>query len=81
MKTSRRQSLHFVCENGSSKDVRYALTVIGRHANEFENAFETFYNLAVSPATHVTFDIEAIKSASAAVDTAVVIGTRLQFDF
>ncbi len=64
-----------------SSEVRNDLRVLGRSANEFENAFETFYNFAVTPATHVSLDLEVIKSASPAVDTAVVIGTRVQFDF
>ena len=49
--------------------------------HEFENALEVFYNFAVTPATHVSVDLEVIKSAASAVDTAVVIGTRYQFDF
>ena len=64
-----------------SGDVRRDLQVLGRSANEFENAVETFYNFAVTPATHVTLDLEVINSASPGVDTAVVIGSRFQFDF
>jgi len=64
-----------------SGDVRNALSVLGRHPHDFENALEAFYNFAVTPATHVSVDLEVIKSAAAAVDTAVVLGTRLQFDF
>jgi carbohydrate-selective porin OprB len=64
-----------------SRDVRRSLTVLRRRANTFENAFETFYNFAVTPATHVSLDLQVIKSAAAAVDTATVIGTRFQFDF
>ena len=64
-----------------SGDLRNDLSVLGRHPNEFENAFEVFYNFAVTPATHVSVDLEVIKSVASAVDTAVVIGTRYQFDF
>jgi carbohydrate-selective porin OprB len=64
-----------------SGDLRNDLSVLGRRANAFENAFEAFYNFAVTPAVHVSLDLQVIKSASAAVDTAVVIGTRLQLDF
>jgi len=64
-----------------SGDLRNDLSVLGRHPNEFENAVEVFYNFAVTPATHVTADVEVIKSAASAVDTAVVLGTRFQFDF
>ncbi len=56
-------------------------THFGRSANDFVNAVETFYNFAVTPAMHITLDLEVIKSASPAVNTAVVIGTRFQFDF
>ena len=61
--------------------LREDLVVLGRQANEFENAFETFYNFAVTPATHISVDLEVIHSASPTVDTAVVIGTRFQLDF
>lgn len=64
-----------------SGDLRNDLIVLGRQANKFENAFETFYNIAVTPATHLSLDCQVIKSAASRVDTAVVLGTRLQFDF
>jgi porin len=64
-----------------SQDVRTDLSVLGKRANEFEHAFEVFYNFAVTPATHVTLDLQVIKSAVADMDTAVVLGTRIQFDF
>jgi len=64
-----------------SGDVRKDLSVLGRSANEFENAVETFYNFAITPATHISLDLEVIKSALPTVDTAAVIGTRFQFDF
>ena len=37
-------------------------------------------NVAFSPDTHVTANIQVIDSVNAAVDTAVVPGTRFQFD-
>ncbi|HTY87508.1 MAG TPA: carbohydrate porin [Candidatus Acidoferrum sp.] len=64
-----------------SGDVRNDLKVLGRSANEFENAVETFYNFAVTPAMHISLDLELITSAAPSVDTAVVLGTRFQFDF
>jgi carbohydrate-selective porin OprB len=64
-----------------SGDLRQALSVLGRQANEFEHAYEAFYNFAVTPATHVSLNLEIIDSVAPAVDTAVVMGTRLQFDF
>lgn len=64
-----------------SGDLRDALRVLGRRPNEFEHAIEAFYNFAVTPATHLSLDLEVIKSAAASVDTAVVLGTRFQVDF
>jgi carbohydrate-selective porin OprB len=64
-----------------SGDLRKDLSVLGRRANAFENGFEAFYNFAVTPATHVSLNLQVIKSASPSVDTAVVLGARFQFDF
>jgi len=64
-----------------SGDLRQALSGLGRRPNEFEHAFEVFYNFAVTPATHVSLDLEVVDSVARSVDTAVVTGTRLQFDF
>jgi porin len=64
-----------------SGDLRNDLSFLGKRVNQFENGFEAFYNFAVTPATHVSLNLQVINSAAAAVDTAVVIGTRFQFDF
>lgn len=64
-----------------SGDVRQDLRLLGRDANTFEHGFEAFYNYAVTPAAHVSLNIQVIDSASTVVDTATVIGTRFQFDF
>jgi porin len=64
-----------------SSDLRTDLVVLGRRANELENAFEVFYNFAVTPAMHVSLDVELIKSAASSADTATVIGVRFQLDF
>ncbi len=64
-----------------SGDLRKDLSVLRRQVNAFENAFEVFYNFAVTPATHVSLDLQVIKSASPSVNTAVVIGARFQLDF
>ena len=58
-----------------------ALTVLSVAVIALVHGSEAFYNFAVTPATHVSLDLEVIKSASRSVDTAVVIGTRFQFDF
>ena len=64
-----------------SGDLRQDLRLLGRKIHQFENGFEAFYNFAVPPATHVTASVQVIDSVNPAVDTAVVIGTRFQFDF
>jgi carbohydrate-selective porin OprB len=64
-----------------SGDLRRALSTLGKQANEFEHAYEAYYNFAVTPATRISLNIEVIDSAAPSVDTAVVMGTRLQFDF
>jgi hypothetical protein len=63
-----------------SGDLRKDLSVLDRRANVFENTFEAFYNFTVTPAAHVSLDLQVIKSASPSVDTAAVIGTRFQLD-
>jgi len=64
-----------------SNDLRDDVALANIDLNNFENAFEAFYNFAVTPATHVTANVQVINSVNPAVDTAVVIGTRFQFDF
>jgi carbohydrate-selective porin OprB len=65
----------------TSGDLRDDLRILGREANSFEHAFEAFYNFAVTPAAHISLDVEAVTSAIPSAETAVVIGTRFQFDF
>jgi porin len=43
--------------------------------------FEFFYNLAVTPAARLTFDVQVVQSASARVDTATILGARGTLDF
>ena len=42
---------------------------------------EFYYNIAVSPAFHVTLDAQVIDSALPRVDTTWVLGLRTHFDF
>lgn len=42
---------------------------------------EAFYNLAITPAVHLTFDAQAVSSARPRQDTAIVLGSRLKLDF
>lgn len=44
-------------------------------------AFEFYYNVAITPATHLTFDVQMIEAASKSFDTAVVLGMRLNLKF
>ena len=43
--------------------------------------FEAFYNLHITPATQLTFDVQVIDSAQASIDTAVVLALRLNLQF
>jgi len=43
--------------------------------------FETFYNLAVTPAARMTFDLQVLDSPIPAIDTAVILGMRLNLRF
>lgn len=44
-------------------------------------AFECFYNVAVTPATHLTFDLQLVDALQKSVDTALVLGARLNIKF
>ncbi len=43
--------------------------------------FEAFYNIALTPAVHLTFDAQVLDTALPGADTAVVLGLRLKTDF
>jgi hypothetical protein len=64
-----------------SSDLRDDVALLGTDLNAFEHGFEAFYNIALTPATHVTANVQVIDSVDPAVDTAVVVGGRFQFDF
>ncbi len=46
-----------------------------------EDGGEAFYNVAITPALHLTFDAQLVSSARPRQDTAVILGTRLKADF
>lgn len=46
-----------------------------------ERGVELFYNLRVTPGCHLTPDLQIIRPGLGAIDTAVVFGVRLKFDF
>lgn len=43
--------------------------------------FEAYYNLHVTPAAQLTFDVQVVESAQDSIDTAVVLGLRLNLQF
>jgi porin len=43
--------------------------------------FETFYNVAITPASHLTFDMQLADPALPRTDTAVILGGRLNLSF
>jgi len=43
--------------------------------------FEAFYEAALTPAAHVAFDVQVLRSLPDAIDTAVVLGARLNLAF
>jgi hypothetical protein len=43
--------------------------------------FEAFYNLAITPAASLTFDAQVQDSLFSHVDTAVILGSRLNISF
>lgn len=43
--------------------------------------FECFYNIAVTPASHLTLDLQIVKSASTRLETATVLGLRADLEF
>ncbi len=46
-----------------------------------ETGGEAFYNFAITPALHLTFDAQAVSSARPRQETAVILATRLKADF
>jgi len=54
-------------------------TILG--IDDHTQGFEFFYNLAVTPAAQVTFDLQLIDPAASTLDTAVILGVRLYLLF
>jgi porin len=42
---------------------------------------EAFYNVAITPATHLTLDVQAVQSTTDTTETAIVLGMRLGLQF
>lgn len=49
--------------------------------DDSSEGFEAFYNLAITPASHLTFDFQVLESPRAATDTTFILGTRLNMRF
>ena len=43
--------------------------------------FEAFYNVAITPAAHLTVDAQVVESPAVNIDTAVILGLRLGLTF
>ena len=43
--------------------------------------FEGFYNIAITPASRVTLDLQIVEPALARLSTATVLGLRINLDF
>jgi hypothetical protein len=48
---------------------------------QFDVDFEVFYNIALTPATHLTLDVQVADSANGNIDPAVLLGARLNVKF
>lgn len=45
------------------------------------SAWEVFYNIELTPAIHLTMDVQVIDSAGSNIDTSLILGSRLQITF
>lgn len=50
-------------------------------AQSFYQGFEAFYNIAITPAMGLTFDVQAVEPVTDTLDTAVILGMRLLVRF
>jgi carbohydrate-selective porin OprB len=64
-----------------SDDLRTLTRFLRKDLDALEHGFEAFYNLEVTPATHLTMNVQVIDSALESVDTATTVSFRLQLDF
>lgn len=64
-----------------SGDLRGLVAFLGARVNSSENVVEGFYNVALTPAVHLTLNLQHVDSANPARANATVLGTRLQLDF
>ena len=64
----------------------YNHIVVGRFTgfaglNDEAQGFEAFYNVGITPAAHLTLDIQVVDGALPDADDAVVLGARLGMSF
>ena len=49
--------------------------------DDHTQGFEAFYNIAITPAAHLSLDAQVVDSPSTSLDTAVILGMRLALTF
>lgn len=50
-------------------------------ADDKSQGFEAFYNVSITPATNLTFDVQLVESPLPDIDTSVILGVRLGLKF
>jgi porin len=65
--------------SGLSNEFKNLAAAVLPQQNEY--GFEGFYNYAITPWARLTGDLQVVNPSTAAVDTTVILGTRLQIIF
>jgi len=65
----------------SYNKLREARFVTGNIIDTTGSRFEAYYNLAITPAAELTFDVQVADSILSSVDPAVILGARLRLQF
>ena len=64
-----------------SDDVRTITRFRRKDLDTLEHGFEAFYNFEVTPAAHLTMNVQSIDSTLESIDRATAVSFRLQLDF
>ncbi len=64
-----------------SDDLRSITRILRKNIDSLAHGFEAFYNFEVTPATHLTMNVQVIDAALKSIDTAATVSFRLQLDF
>lgn len=64
-----------------SSDLRRDARVLGVRLDELEHGVEGFYNVALTPAVHLSFHVQYVDPVTPTAEESVVLATRLQLDF